>query len=202
MPFAGSNLYKGQALAVSQIFTAGSQNAQVALANLPAGAGQANVGDFCIRSDQNNRWYVMARRTAVASVFGDWDLIAPMNSALIAVDPAVLGQVTVQSVMTTIAGRWVPPPNVRNVRILGPYDISWASPLAADTRDGQPLADVRILASDVLFAVCPSLPAGMVIDSCYVTGAGTGSVVAMNVTAAPINPPIDLQVFVIAFGTA
>lgn len=182
--FCGSNHWSGQRLDVTQLFTVADQAARIALGNLPAGAGQANVGDLCIQTD-TSQWYIMSTKST-PSVNGDWTAISAMEAALTAVNPAILGQSTVQTALAALAA-FHPAGSVTSVRWYGPIAITPTNPILAHTEDTQAgIAVAGVVLQDIIFGYCPTLEAGLVIKGVYPTAADTVSVVISNVTAGNV----------------
>jgi hypothetical protein len=197
--FFGSNHWARQRMDVTQVFVAATQALRVALGNNAPGATQANIGDICVQTDNENQWYIMSAKS-VPSVNGDWTAMTAENAALVTVDPAILAQNTVQAVLTALAGKWTPP-NATSIRVYGPVAVTPANPIPAHTEDIQAgLACVGVLLTDVLVATCPTLEPGIVQVEANPTANDVITIRMINVTAAGVATGPQ-NWYITAFGT-
>ncbi len=197
--FFGSNHWAGQRYDVTQVFVAADQAARIALGNNVPGPTESNVGDICVQTDLNNQWWIMTAKS-VPSVNGDWTLITPENAALITVNPAILGQATVQAVLTAIAANWTPP-RATSVRFYGPIAITPTNPIAAHVTDAPaPVVCVGLLTTDIIIPTCPTLEAGLSILEAHCAIAGQVTVRILNGTALGVATGAQNWQFV-AIGT-
>lgn len=192
--FCGSNHWAGQRYDVTQLFTVANLAGRVALGNLPAGAGQANVGDLCIQTD-TSQWYIMSAKST-PSVNGDWTAITSMEAALVGVDPAILGQATVQAVLTALAA-FHPAGSVTSVRWYGPINVTPTNPIPAHTEDVTAgVAVAGVVLQDIIFGYCPTLETGLVISRVFPTAGDTVTVGITNTTAAGIATGVQPWYFI------